>query len=104
MGREERAVAVVAAAADEEHLHAGLPRGLPGGDDVGVGQAGGVHHVAALHEGQRPDPVAHRRRVLELQRLGRMLHFGGEFLLHGGRLAGQERLRLADQAAIVRPR
>ena len=104
IGREERAVAVVAAAADEEHLHAGLPGDLPRGDHVGVGQAGRVHHVAALHEGQRPDAVAHRRGVLELQRLGRVLHFGGEFLLHGRRLAGQERLRLADQAVRSRPR
>ena len=102
VGREERAVAVVAAAADEEHLHAGLAGGLPGGDHVGVLQAGRVHHVVALHEGQRADAVAHRGGVLEFQRLGGLLHLGGEFLLHGAGLAGEERLRLADQLAVVR--
>ena len=39
-------------------------RRSPGGDDVGIGQAGRVHHVAALHEGQRRGcGRARRRRV-----------------------------------------
>ncbi len=52
--------------------------------------------------GQPPDAVAHRRRALELQRLRRLLHLRRQRLLHGGALAGEERLRLPDQRAIRR--
>ena len=101
VGREERAIAVVAAAAHEEHLHAGLAGDLPRGDDVGVLQAGRVHHVVALHERQRADAVADGGGALELQRLRRVLHFAGEFLLHDAGFAGEERLGLADEFAVL---
>ena len=101
MRGEEGAVAVVATAADEEHLHAGLSGDLPRGDHVGVLQAGRVDHVVALHEGQPADAVAHRGGALELQRGGRVLHLGGQFLLHAGRLAAQERLGLRHQPAVI---
>ncbi len=102
VGGEEGAVAVVAPAADEEHLHAGLAGDAPGGNHVGVGQAGRVDHVVALHEGQAADAVADRGGALELQGGGGGFHLGGQFLLHEGGLAGQERLRLANQLAVFR--
>ena len=89
--RKERAIAVVAAATHEEHLHAGLAGDLPGRDDVGVLQAGRVHHVVALHEGQCADPVADRGSAFELQRFRRVLHFAGQFLLHNTGLSRPEK-------------
>src|ERR1019366_9063291 len=82
VGGEEGAVAVVAAAADEEHLDAGLAGGAPGGDHVGVAQAGRIDHVTALHERQAADSVADGGGALECQGGGGGFHLGRQFLLH----------------------
>ena len=101
MRGKKRAVAVVAAAANEENLNAGLPGILPGGHDIGVLQACRVDHVIALHEGQRADAVADRGGMLEFQVLRGMFHLGGQIALHVGGLALQESLGLTDKAAVI---
>ena len=102
MGREKRPVAVVAPAADEEHLHARLPADLVRGHYVGVGEAGRIDDGRPLHMGQAANAVAHRRRALELQLLRRLLHFGGQRRLHRVGLARQEGFRLRHQLRVIR--
>jgi hypothetical protein len=101
VGGEEGAVAVVAAAADEEHLDAGLAGDLPGGDHVGIGQAGGVDDVGALDAGERADAVADGRRTLEFQGLGGGFHLRGQGLLHAAGFSGEEGFGLVDQGGVV---
>ena len=57
--------------------------------------------MAALNEGQRLEAIADDGGLLEIHRIGRSLHRGAELLLHLGRLATQEILRVADQFGIA---
>ena len=73
-------------------------------EHVGVAEPLGVHRLAALDVGQRAQAVAIDGGQLEILPLGRLGHLLAEPRLHAGRLAGEERLRVADQLGIVRPR
>ena len=101
MARKIGAVAPVLAAAEKEHLDAGLPARLIGRDDVGVDDPGHVDVLVALHQRQGADAVADQRRRLEIERLGGVFHLAGETLLHVVAAAGQERLRLVEQCGVV---
>ena len=76
-----------------------------GGDDVGVVEAGRVDDVGALHMGQRRGcGRGPRRRARIPASSAALLHLGGQLLLHGAGLAGQERLRLRHQPGRTPPR
>ena len=94
-------MAPILAAADEEGLDAHLPALAGEREDVGVAEPLGVDRLAALDEGQRAQPVAIDRRQLEIQRLGGLGHLLAELLLHRGRLAAEEVLRVGDQLGIA---
>ena len=101
MGREKRAVAVIAPAADEEDLHARLPADLMPGDDIGVHDAVRVDDGRTLDMRQAADPIAKGGGALELQALGRLLHLLGQRLLHVAGLAAQKRAGLIDQLPVL---
>ena len=96
------AVAVVPPGTIEEHLHADLAAAVEGGDDVGVVDfALHVDVLMRLHRAQRPQSVAELGRALELQVFCRVLHAGGQFLLHRTALPEQEGLGLAHQFVVA---
>ena len=95
------AVAPVLVGADEEDLHAGLPALHVERHDIGLGHAARVDALRALHLGQRADPVAQRRRALELHRLRGRLHLGRELFLHLCRAAREEAFGIGDRGGIA---
>ena len=101
VGQEIGPVAVVAPAAEEEDLHAGLPGHLVQRDHIGIADAIEVDAVAALHMRQAPDAVAEARRALEFELLRRRLHLGRETPLDARRAAGEILLRLPHQRGVV---
>ena len=104
MGRKEAAVPPILPAANEETGDAELPALGRQGKDVGVTQPVGVDRLRPLDEGQRLQPVAQHRRLLEIHRVGGFGHRVAEPLLHRGRAAFEEVLRVAHQPGIVRLR
>src|SRR5262249_10905074 len=102
MAREIGAVAVVAAAAEEEHLDAGVPAGLVRGDHVGLVEAGDVDRLVRLDVGERAGAVAEARRRLGPEGLALRLHLPRQPLLHLTAASRQELARLADQRLVVR--
>jgi len=98
---EEAAMAPVLAAANEEGLDAHCATLLRQCENVGVAKAFSIDRLAALNEGQRLEAIADDGGLLEIHRIGRSLHRGAELLLHLGRLATQEILRVADQFGIA---
>ena len=88
--REIGAVAPVLAGAEEEHLHAEEAAVLVHGEHVGLLDAARVDALLRLHRRERGEAVAIDRGALEVERLGRLLHLGGELLLHRLALAGEE--------------
>ena len=98
MAREIGAVAPIVAAAEEEHLHAGMTAGLMRRDDVGVDDAGDVDVLMSLHQRQRADAVADQRRGLEIERLGGPVHLGRQALLDVAAAPGQEQRAPARSA------
>jgi hypothetical protein len=93
-------VAQVLAAAEEEHLDAGLAAGLVGRDHVGLVDAGDVDVLVRLDLGQRPDAVAVERGTLEVERLARRLHALDQRGLHRPAAPRQERLGVGDLGRI----
>ena len=81
MRREEAAIAVITAAADEEYLHAALPGLLMHGDHIGIRKAGRVDNIAALDIGQAPQPVADGGGAFEFHAVGGFGHFRRQVLL-----------------------
>ena len=102
VGQEIGPVAVVAAAAEEEDLHAGLPGHLVQRHDIRVAQPVDVDPVAPLHMGEAPDAVAQRRRPFEFQPFGGLLHLRRQALLDRGDPAREVFLRLPHQVRIAR--
>jgi len=98
----EGAVAVVAAAPDEEHLNAGATGNLVACDDVGILDGSRIDHAAALDIGQPANTIPQRGRAFEFKRFGGLLHLMGERLLHLPRFACQEAACLIDQLGIIR--
>ncbi len=101
MGGEEGAVAPVLPAADEEGLDRDLPALLRHGEDIGIAHAGGVDRLAALDEGRSAQPVAQHGRAFEVELFRRLFHLRLDLVLHRGRLAAEEILRLAHQRVIA---
>ncbi len=101
MAREIGAVAPIVAAAEEEHLDAGLAAGLMGRDHIGIDDAGHVDVLVTLHQRQGADAVANQRRRLEVERLGGSIHLRREALLDIAAAPGQKELRLLDQLCII---
>ena len=100
MGGKKGAMAPVLAAADEKGLDAHGPGLASQSEDVGIAQPLGMHRLAALDVGQRPEAVAIDRRQLVIPRIRRRSHGRREARLHIGRLAGEERLGVGDQLGI----
>ena len=101
MAGEERAVAPILAATDEERLDpddAVLRRER---EDIGIADPVGVDELRPLDEGQRLETIAQDHRALEIHRLGGALHLRAQLGLDLRRLAGEELLRLADQLGIA---
>src|SRR5205823_155685 len=59
--------------------------------------------LVTLHQRQGADAVADQRGGLEIQRLGRRVHFRRETLLDVVAASRQKELRLLDQAEVVLP-
>ena len=89
-----RAVAIVAAAAEEEDLDAGAAAVLMAGDHVGVVDPLDIDVLVRLGGGQCPDTVAVAGGGLEVERFRRRLHLSGELRLDVAALARQEGPRL----------
>ncbi|CCC98265.1 protein of unknown function [Azospirillum baldaniorum] len=97
------AVAVVAPAAEEEHLHAGHSALRVGGDHVGVlDHPFDVDVLVRLHRGQRADTVAVAGGGLVVEILRRLGHLGDELRLDVPAFAGQEGARLIDLRLVLR--
>ena len=94
---EERAVAPVLPAADEERLHRDLPALGSEREDVRIAHPGRVHGLRALNEGRRAQPVAQYRGGFEVELLRSLCHLLFEVLLDGRGLATEEILGLLDQ-------
>ncbi len=88
------------AAAEKEHLDAGLPARLVAGDHIGIDDPGHMDVLVALHQRQRADAVADQRGGLEIERLGRFLHLHREALLDIVAAARQKQLSLLDQPGV----
>ncbi len=101
VAREIGAVAPVLAAAEEEHLDAGLSGLARGRDHVGLVDVLHVDVLPRLDVGEGPDAVAIGGGGLELQRRARRLHRGGEALADAGVAAREEILGLADVRRVV---
>ena len=102
MARIVGAIAVVAAAPIEEHLDAGLAAVLRQRDHVGIVDRADVDALARGDVRQRLQPVADRRRLLEVEALGRRLPSRAWSSARiGVAAAGQERPRLLDQGGVV---
>ena len=99
--REVGAVAPVLAGAEEEHLDAGLPAVLEGGEHVRLLDALRIDGLVGGDVGQRPQPVAVLGGLLVVEVLGRLLHQPLVHLPHVLAFAAQEARRLLDQRAVV---
>ncbi len=98
---EEAAIAVIAAAANEEHLDAALAGFLVQGDDIGVADGVRVDDGIALDVGEAADAVSQEGGAFEGKVLRGLFHFGGELALDGAGFAGEEGFRLADEFVVV---
>ena len=99
--REIGAVAPIVAAAEEEHLDAGLPRLLMRGEHVGLLHRLRVDALARLDVAERGQPVAEARGALVVLLEARLVHQGMQPELHLVALAGEEGERLVDQRAVI---
>jgi hypothetical protein len=75
----------------EEHLDAELAGLLVEGENIRLLDALGVDALHPLDRRERGDPVPVAGGALELESLGGLLHLGPHPVLHGVRLAGEER-------------
>ena len=101
VARIVRSIAVVATVAVEEHLHAGLPAVLRERHHVGIVDRADVDALARGDVGERLEAVADRRRLLELERLGRRRHPGLQLGPDLVAAAGEEGLGLLEQERVV---
>ena len=104
MAQEKGAVAVIAPAAEEKHLHAALPRRLVQGDHIRIAHAVQIDAILALNMREPPDTVPESRRTLKLQFRRRRFHLGGQALLDGRCFARQKLLRFRHQRGVIRLR
>src|SRR3984893_5913077 len=95
--REVGAIAPVLPGAEEEYLDARVPALLVYADSIRLVDAARIDALVRLHRRERRKPVAVDRGALEIERRRRLLHFAGEFLLHGAALSGEEQRRFAHQ-------
>ena len=95
------AVAPVLTGAEEEHLHAGVAAVLVHGEDVGLLDVARIDALMRLNRRQRGEAVAEDRRVLEVERLRRLVHGLRQFLLHRAAVAGEEFVGLAHELGIA---
>src|SRR6185312_7689207 len=99
--REIGAIAPVLPGAEEEHLDAGVAAVLVHGEDVRLLERARIDTLVRLDRRQRGEAIAEDRRVLEVERLGRIVHRPGQFLLHRLAVAGEEFVGLAYQLRIA---
>ena len=72
------------------------------GKDVGILDAARIYPLMRLHGGQRSEAIAIDGGALEFKIGGGLVHLGCELILDGLTLAGQERVRLAHELAVMR--
>ena len=101
MAQEKGAVAVIAPAAEEEHLHAALPCRLMQSDHIRIAHAFQIDTILALNMREPPDTVPERGCAFKLQIRRRRFHFCGEALLDGGRFARQELLGFCHKRRVI---
>src|SRR4051812_12160730 len=100
MYREERAVPPILPAADEKGLDGHGPGLACEREYIGVAESFGMHGLASLDVGQRPQPVTIDGGELVVLALGGVCHRLAQPPLHPRRLAGEELLRLTHQRGI----
>ena len=71
------------------------------GEHVGFFHGARIDALLRLDRRQRGEAITIQRRGLEFELGGRLLHLGGEQLLHGMAAAGKEIGRLAHQLGIA---
>src|SRR6185436_10164048 len=91
----------VLAGAEEKHLDARIAALLMHREYIRLIHAARIDALVRLHRRERRKAVAIDRRALEIERRRRLLHFAGEFLLHGAALAGEEQRRFAHQFGVT---
>ena len=105
VSRKVRTVAEVATAAHHRQVDAGAAALQLDGQDVDVAlarrQAALVHRLLVQHARQRADLVAHRRRLLELQRIGHRHHAALQRVHHLVGLAEQESFGIGHVAGVA---
>ena len=101
MAEEKGAVAVIAPAAEEKHLHAALPRRLMQGDHIRIAKPFQIDAILALNMREPPDTVPERRRPFKLQIRRRRFHLSRQALLDGRRLTREELFGFRDQCGVI---
>ena len=99
--REVRAVTPVLSGAEKEHLDAGESAVLIGRKHIGLIDAAQVDALLRLDRRQRRETIAKHRGALEVERVGSLLHLGGQLLAHRVTAPGQKRPCFRHQLGIV---
>ncbi len=94
------AIAPVLAGAKEEDLDAEKAAVLEDRENIRLLDIARIDVLVRLHGRQRREPIAQYGGALEIERLGRLVHFACEIFLYGAAPARQELLRLPHQLVI----
>src|SRR5882672_5204420 len=98
--RKIGAIAPVLAGAKEEYLDAEKAAVLEDRENIRLLDIARIDVLVRLHGRQRREPIAQYGGALEIERLGRLVHFACEIFLYGAAPARQELLRLPHQLVI----
>ena len=79
-----------------------MPAFAVGGKQIGLVESGRIDALAGLDLAHRPKPVAVTGGALEIQRVGGLVHFRDQPVLHAAAFAGEKAFGFLHQLAIAR--